>query len=222
MGRMSLCKPNFRSANIRPLTRGNHLRTNIVLIDFESVRPETLVGLEHDHFKVFIFVGASQAKVPFEVATALQRMGENAEYVKISGNGKNALDFHIAFYIGQLAAQDPTAYFHIISKDSGFDPLLQHLKSKKIFSARSPSVADIPLVKTSNKKTPIERAQLFIEKLKQPNATKPRAVKTLSSAIGTFFQKQITDAEVAAVITEMKKIGFITVADNKVSYVQAG
>lgn len=198
------------------------MRTNIILIDFESVQPESLAALEHDHFKVIVFVGASQAKVPFEVATALQRMGANAEYVKISGNGKNALDFHIAFYIGQLAAQDPTAYFHIISKDGGFDPLLQHLRSKKIFSARSPSIADIPLVKSSNKKTPAERAQLFIESLRQPKATRPRAVKTLTSAIGTFFQKQITDAEIAAVIAEMQRVGFITDASNKVSYAQEG
>ena len=149
-------------------------------------------------------------------------MGTNAEYVKISGNGKNALDFHIAFYIGQLAAKDPTAYFHIISKDGGFDPLLQYLKSKKIFSVRSPSIAEIPLLKSSNKKTPVERAQLFIEKLQQSKATKPRTVKTLSSAIGTFFQKQLTDAEVSAVVTEIQKKGFITVANNKVSYVQVG
>jgi len=51
-------------------------------------------------------------------------MGERAEYVRISGNGSNALDFHIAFYIGQLAAHEPDAYFHIISKVTGFDPLI--------------------------------------------------------------------------------------------------
>jgi hypothetical protein len=48
------------------------LRTNIVLIDFKSVQPETLAALERDQFKVMVFVGASQAKVPFEVATLLR------------------------------------------------------------------------------------------------------------------------------------------------------
>jgi hypothetical protein len=52
----------------------------------------------------------------------MQALGAKAQYVKISGNGSNALDFHIAFYIGHLGAVDPTAYFHIISKDAGFDP----------------------------------------------------------------------------------------------------
>lgn len=198
------------------------MRINFILIDFESVQPKSLAVLEHDHFKVIVFVGANQEKVPFEVASALQRMGANAEYVKISGNGKNALDFHIAFYIGQLAAQHPTAYFHIISRDAGFEPLLQHLKSKKIFSARSPNITDIPLIKASHVKSPDERAQLVIAKLQQPKASRPRAVKTLISAIAAFFQKQLTDVEVAAVIEAMQKAGFISVTDGKVSYAAVG
>lgn len=71
---------------------GANLNTNIILIDFESVQPESLEALGHHQFKVMIFIGASQTKVPFEIATALQQMGSKAEYIKISGNGKNALD----------------------------------------------------------------------------------------------------------------------------------
>ncbi len=203
------------------ISRGLNLRTNIVLIDFESVQPETLAALERDQFKVMVFVGASQAKVPFEVATALQRMGPSASYVKISGNGKNALDFHIAFYIGQLAAQDPTAFYHIISKDGGFDPFIQHLKSKNIFCVRSASIEDIPFLKVNHKKSPDERAQLYVEKLKQPKVTKPRAVKTLTNAIASFFQKKLSDEEIAAVIASMQKSGSISVKDGKVSYAPA-
>jgi len=198
------------------------LRTNIVLIDLESVQPESLAALERDHFKVFVFVGANQTKVPTGIATAIQRMGSNGEYVIISGNGKNALDFHICFYIGQLVAQDPSAYFHVISKDRGFDPLIHYLKSKKIFCARSASIDDIPLVKASNKKSPGERAQLFIEKLRQPRVTRPRTIKTLSSTIADYFRKQITDAEIEAVIVSMQKSGFISVAGSKVSYTTEG
>jgi hypothetical protein len=194
------------------------VRTNIVLIDFESVQPESLVALERAHFKVIVFVGAGQTKVPFEIASALQRMGANAEYVQISGNGKNSLDFHICFYIGQLATQDPAAYFHVISRDGGFDPLIRHLKSRKLFCTRSSSIDDIPLVKAGDRKSPGERAQLFIEKLRQPGATKPRTVKSLSSAVAAFFHKQITDAEVEAVVAAMQESGFISVAGGKVSY----
>ena len=90
------------------------MKTNYVLIDYENVQPEAMAVLEKEHFKVIVFVGANQTKVTFEVASVLQRLGDKAEYVKITGNGSNALDFHIAFYIGQLAAQEPEAYFHIV------------------------------------------------------------------------------------------------------------
>jgi len=57
--------------------------------------------------------GSAQTKIPFEMAAALQRMGDRARYIRIAGQGANALDFHIAFYVDQLAAQGPEAQFHI-------------------------------------------------------------------------------------------------------------
>ena len=125
------------------------MRTNYVLIDFENVQPDTLEVLHQDHFKVIVFVGATQTKLSFDIVSALQRMGSKAEYVKIAGNGPNALDFHIAYYIGRLSATNDTAYFHIISKDSGFDPLIQHLREKKISADRLTCVSEIPIIKTA-------------------------------------------------------------------------
>ena len=194
------------------------MRINYVLIDFENVQPESLSGLQQDHFKVMVFVGANQTKVPFEVAQAMQTMGSKAEYVKITGNGSNALDFHIAFYIGQLAAADPTAFFHIISKDTGFDPLIAHLKTKKIFAARETSISDIPLIKTTTTKTPEDRLQVIVDKLRLSKATKPGTVKTLSSHINSLFQKQLSEAEIAAIVSALSAAGYIAIANNKITY----
>jgi PIN domain len=194
------------------------LRTNYVFIDYENVQPNALSVLDQEHFKVLVFVGASQTKVSFESAAALQRMGSRAEYIKISANGSNALDFHIAFYIGQLATQDPTAYFHIISKDTGFDPLIQHLKGKKIFAARSKDVADIPLVKAANTKSPGEKVDVIVAKLQQLAASKPRTIKTLSSTISSLFQKQLSEEDVASLVAELQSRKLVVVTDTKVSY----
>lgn len=194
------------------------MRKNYVLIDYENVQPAGLSALDQDHFKVMVFVGASQTRLAFESAAALQRMGSKAEYIKISGNGSNALDFHIAFYIGHLAAQDPTAYFHIVSKDAGFDPLVQHLKAKKIFAARSKDVADIPLVKAATTQSPQDRLDLVVAKLRQLAASKPRTLKTLSSTIGSLFQKQLAEEEVASMVSELRSRSLIAVAGTKVSY----
>ena len=137
---------------------------------------------------------------------------------KISGNGSNALDFHIAYYIGKLAQHDPVAYFHIISKDTGFDPLIQHLKSQKIGATRSKDIGDIPLFKAANSKTLQEKASVVIANLKQRGASKPRAVKTLSSTILSLFQKQLPGEELTLLLAELQASGAITITENKVSY----
>ena len=194
------------------------MKTNYVLIDYENVQPDAMIVLDKEHFKVIVFVGASQSKLTFEVASTLQRMGERAEYVKISGNGSNALDFHIAYYIGQLATREPEAYFHIVSKDAGFDPLIQHLRTKKILCCRSRDVTDIPIVKAANSKSPEEKLAVIIGDLKRRGASRPRTAKTLSSTINSLFQKQLPEQELAGLLAELQRQGVVTVNETKISY----
>lgn len=194
------------------------MRTNYVLIDYENVQPSSFAGLEMEHFRVLVFVGASQNKLAFETAAAVQKLGARAEYVKIAGNGSNALDFHIAFHLGLLAAQDPTAFFHIISKDTGFDPLIQHLKERKVFVSRFKDVTDIPLLKAANSKTTPEKIDVVIANLRQRGASKPRTLKTLTSTINSLFQKQLNEEDLAALLKGIQFKGLITVDENKVTY----
>jgi PIN domain len=198
------------------------LRPNIVLIDLESVQPASVGLLAPAYFRVKVFVGATQSKLSFELVTAMQQMGERAEYIKIAGVGKNALDFHIAFYIGRLAAEQPETFFHIISKDTGFDPLIQHLKEQSIFCGRWECLEEIPAVKAAQVKSHEERAILFLSRLLQPNATKPRTQKTLRSAISAHFQRQLTDEEITAIVAALQRPGHLSITDGKVAYAAAG
>jgi hypothetical protein len=178
------------------------LRKNYVLIDYENVQPNYMSALDADYFYVLVFVGASQTKVTYEVASELQEMGNRVEYIKISSNGSNALDFHIAFYIGKIAASEPDSYFHIISKDSGFDPLIEHLKSKKIIPSRVKSISEIPLVKISNSKSTSEKASTVISNLAQCGASKPR---TLRSTINSLFQKSLYATQLLRALVMSKR-----------------
>lgn len=195
------------------------MKKDYVLIDYENVQPTAIEALEHEHFHVIVFVGASQAKVTYEVASVLQRMGERASYIKIAGNGSNALDFHIAYYIGQLATKEPDAYFYIVSKDTGFDPLLQHLKSKKINARRVKNVTDLPLVKVAASKSKPDRVSVVITNLTQRGESNPRTLKTLVSTINALFQKSLSKAEVEDIISELTKKGVVVINQSKVSYV---
>jgi hypothetical protein len=67
--------------------------TNYILIDLENVQPKNLNLLLEHPFKIYVFVGENQTKIPFDLVTTMQSFGENAKYIKISGNGNNALDF---------------------------------------------------------------------------------------------------------------------------------
>lgn len=194
------------------------MKSNFVLIDYENVQPEAMSALVEEHFNVIVFVGANQAKVSFDVASALQQLGDRAQYIKISGNGSNALDFHIAFYIGELASRHPNAFFHIVSKDTGFDPLIQHLKTRKILAGRSKSVVDIPIVKAASSKSPSERIEIIVADLKRRGSAKPRTVKTLSSTIQAIFQKQLSDEEVTGLVNGLNKKGIVKISGTKVAY----
>ena len=194
------------------------MRTHYVLIDLENVKPASFELLNHEHFRVMVFVGSGQAKMPFEFADSLQRLGAKAEYIRIVGNGPNALDFHIAYYIGRLSKQDPKAHFHIISKDAGFDPLIAHLKTQKISAHRAKSIDDIPPVKSANSKPLSDRIDAVVARLNAMKAAKPRRVKTLASTVAALFQQQLTEGDVAELLQELERRGILTVDDGKVDY----
>lgn len=190
-----------------------------VLIDFENVQPATLDMLSPESFYIILFVGATQSKIPIELAMSMQRYGPRATYVRLSGNGANALDFHIAYYVGKLTANDPEAYVHIISKDTGFDPLLDHLKSKKLRVRRWNDIGDIPTIKASSARSCEERVEIVLAQLTKHKNSKPRSVDSLKKSIAGWFQGQLSEADLMALIAELRHRGIIVVADDlKVSY----
>lgn len=193
-------------------------RTNFVLVDFENVQPKDIGLLKDGPFKVKIFLGPNQSKIPVPLAAALQSLGDSAEYIILGTAGNNALDFHIAYYIGVLSTAEPTSFFHIISKDSGFDPLLKYLKGKKIFAHRSTCIAEIPYFKPSLPAAPETQVEAVIADLVRRKAAKPRTQKTLLSTLHALFKKELSEQELAALFAELCKRGVVKVLGTKVSY----
>lgn len=192
--------------------------TNYVLIDFENVQPKNLEVLSRHPFKVLVFVGASQTKIPYDLAEAMQQLGENAWYVKIGGNGNNALDFHIAFYVGQLSIQEPEAYFHIISKDTGFDPLITHLKTRKIRIYREKDLAEIPILRMSMATSSDEKISAIVKNLAGRGQSRPRKVQTLANTINTLFTKKLEENELMRFVKALQQKGYIVINNGNVSY----
>ena len=171
--------------------------TNYVLIDFENVQPKNLEILKDHPFKIFVFVGANQTKVPF---------------------GHNSLDFHIAYYIGELSLKDPNGYFHIISKDTGFDPLIKHLRAKKIRIHREKDLAEIPLLRISNATSDEEKIEAIVQNLAGRGQSRPRKAKTLANTINSLFTQKLDEKGLEILITKLKEQKYVQIDQGKVSY----
>ncbi|MBQ6140156.1 MAG: hypothetical protein IJI54_02635 [Kiritimatiellae bacterium] len=185
------------------------MKTNYVLIDFENVTPDNLDLLDQEWIRVLLFVGKNQTKLPFPMVKAIQKLGSRAEYVEMTGTGHNALDFHIAFYIGRISMTDKDAYFHIVSNDTGFDPLITHLKQEHIFADRVSKIEEIPALAQPSVMSPVERIDYAKERLARPNVTRPRTCKTLSSHVMALFHKTLSEDDVAAVVEGLFKCGCV-------------
>ena len=198
------------------------MRPNIVLIDSENVKPDSLEKLKHQDFQVVVFLGANQKRIDSAIALAVHSLGANGRYVQICDKGRNALDFHIAYYIGKLSAENPNACFHIISKDKGFDPLIKHLGEQKIICSRSSSISEISRLKTSNNVHPNQRAAIFYEKRIASSKARPATLTALQRTILSHFHKQLPPEDVAKVVEALKQAGYIVVNGTKVVYPTRG
>lgn len=215
------------------------LKTNYVLIDYENVQVKSLSLLKGEGFRVIVFLGPNNTKLPVELVLAMQELGSKAEYVILEKSGANALDFHIAYYLGVLGSADPQAFFHIISKDTGFDPLIKHVKGRKVFSARSASIEAMPcfgaIAKASKplpppvakevkkKDSPAchssgELIKVALDDLIKRKAARPRTQKTLLSTIHAKCGKDIPATEIQAVFDGLVNRGYVKVSGTKISY----
>jgi len=191
---------------------------NYLLIDFENVQPETIALLDGLEFTILLFIGAHQNKIPIVLATQLQQLGERARYIRMEGNGPNALDFHIAFMLGELARADPEGYFHIISKDTGFDPVIRYARGRRIAVQRSVAIAEIPMVKRLNAKSEPERLPLLVQNLTARGNTRPQKVTTLANSINNLFRKSLSEVEIAGLIAALQQAGHIKIDGQNVLY----
>ena len=203
---------------IKPETITGHLNANIILIDFENVQPKDLAQLRGRPFKTKVFCGANQTKVTLDLAAELQPLGSDAEYIRIQGIGPNALDFHIAYYIGRLSTEFPGASFHIVSKDKGFDPLIKHLKTQNITCQRHASLSGIPGLASPAPASPPNRIQRVADSLLNRKDSRPRKLKTLIAYINAQLNDQTTEAAVSEIIARLTHGGMVTLPDGKVTF----
>ena len=114
----------------------------LLLVDLENVHKIDLSVLD-ETYRAIIYVGAKQnpPKAASKKATAHRFL--RADFQKIEGTGKNALDFHIAFQLGRTIETAPETECIVLSADNGFDPLLAHLNKNGLRCRRVNAMAEL-------------------------------------------------------------------------------
>jgi hypothetical protein len=107
-----------------------------------------------------------------------------------------------------LQARDPSASFHVISKDGDYGPLLAHLRSKKIDAQCSATLASLLPAADET----VEKAIAYLR------TNRPRRKTTLENALNTHLGGKLGPHEIERVITELTRRGVIAVTDGKVAY----
>jgi hypothetical protein len=116
---------------------------NHVFVDFENVHQVDLSLIGAKGVSFTLMVGPQQGKLDSDLVMRLMEHSASVRMVKLKKKGSNAVDFALVYYLGQVAITDPTAYFHIISKDAGYDPLIDHLRERHMNVRRHVSCEEL-------------------------------------------------------------------------------
>jgi hypothetical protein len=147
------------------------------LLDYENVQPSDaeLRALVPDVDQVWVFHGPHQREVEKRFAS----FGTGATAVPISKTGKNALDFHLSFYMGYIASRNPDSKMVVVANDKGYEPMLEHAKAMGFVVRRQPhGEVKPPATKAAAKKVAAKKAPA-----KKVAAKKATAKKTAAKTI---------------------------------------
>lgn len=186
-------------------------RTNYIFVDFENVQESDLDRIAHKPVMVTLVLGRRHKSLPVKLVKLIQKYAAQVALVETAFEGKNALDFVVACLIGRESARDTHGYFHVLSRDTGFDALICHLKSQEILAARHASFSEIPVLMNA-----AERAQLLTHSLAAHAVNRPKKRQTLESQIQARFGKALSAAEVEETVQKLVQASMLTVSDKGV------
>ncbi len=202
--------------NIIPPATVQKLPQNHILVDVENMKSidTALLGLKHLVFHLFF--GPENKKLEIELVEAILTHSQDVKMVRSPKHGKNALDFVLAYHLGQIASAEPKAFFHIISKDSGFDSLVAFLLSKKIEARRHANWASLQLALTPKPPTPPKKslspsAEKVLENLKKSPSNRPKKIATLIRQAKSYSGKDATDSMAEDLVAEFRSHKLISV-----------
>ncbi len=212
---------------------------NHVFVDVENVKQIDPAVVGGRNLTLHLFLGPQNKKLDVSVVEKIIGHAQMVKITRTPKSEKNALDFVLAYHLGQAVLAEPKGYFHIVSKDKGFDVLIEHLKSRQVKARRHddwtglialatngtapPKPAPGPQVQPKQAKpTPAglsDQAQKLWNLLLKHPRNRPKKLKTLQAKALDFSGKEKNPATAASLVEELRKASHIAIDDKgAVSY----
>ena len=203
-------------------------RTHYIFVDFENIHEVQLDLIADRPVVVILVLGERHKKLPVELVKQLLQYPAQVRLVEAGLSGRNALDFVLAYLVGVQSTNDRKGHFHILSRDKGFNALIQHLKKNDVLADRHESFLKIPVLAPAadslaradepppRKKTPEKKKRVSHAVAASPDRTtatvawftahtlnRPKTRKKLLSHIYTHFGKRLSTKELEAMVQEL-------------------
>lgn len=157
---------------------------NYYFIDYENVHSDGFVGVEDNlgkNDKICLLYTDTCKQIPFEVLEKMiHKQDLKLEVIKAGSGGKNALDFQLSSYMGYIIAknEEQKCSFYIVSKDTGFNHLIDFWKSRGVNVSR---VANFSFEGEAAQKTVKAKSTKSKSKAVTNKATKEELLKYISN-----------------------------------------
>jgi len=206
---------------------------NHVFLDFENVSEidPLIIGARTVQFTLFL--GPRHKKLDVDIVEKLIEHAASVHLVRLTSSGKNALDFALAYYMGRAAVADPGGFFHIVSKDKGYDPLIEHLRSKHIKARRHDDFSSLKFGGPAGSSSPgpvssppapartagprpqpapaVGPVERVLQGLRLHPNNRPRRKATLLRHLSTRLGNKMSETEIAIVVEELSRRGVLSI-----------
>lgn len=191
---------------------------NFVIVDYENVQPtpEEFALLRGGPFELWICCGAQQSKFSTDNLVHITSLCLPLRVVKAKAGGAQALDMLIAFFVGELALNEPTAFFHFISKDTHFQRFIENLRAiRSIKAACWSSIREIGILNI-----PVginERISEVRKRFNNPKTPRSKTRKGLKNILNGFFYRALEEGDLEILIEEAARRKIFTLDGEKVT-----
>ncbi len=184
-------------------------------VDYENTGSLEAIDISK-YQRVFVFLGPKNTKLKLGEVSSVGFC--TLELISLSTMGPNNLDFNLAFHLGRFhEIAEEEVEFHVISNDSGFNGLINHLKGigRKCKRVPTKQVEEKPKASVQLSSC----ASLIVERLAPMDGRKrPRKKAKLINWIKSQCAQLLNGAEPSAFYDELKKAKIIRESGSDITY----